>query len=126
MRHECVVDGFDDNYIEVRESWTRRQIRDFWRLIIAPEDYKTWCMLAISKVEACHLSTEDGRVIDKPTELTADVLDGDIDYRVYDWFVVAMIDAVNKVQSLGEVTRRRLFGTSADETTAAAEESPTH
>lgn len=105
MRFECDDPEFAGDFVEFTAVWTRREMRAFW------EEQRTFAehaALIIRKVTACKL----GRFTN-PKELTPEVIDGEMDMRLYAWLCSALFLAILEANKLGEAMRSRLYATSA-------------
>jgi hypothetical protein len=117
MRHECPVEGHADNFVEISDSWSRRDFRTFWE----SNDPVQLVDLYQRKTAACNLTPVDPGVppITKGAQIVEETLDT-LDMRVFMWFQAAFLVAANEVQNLGKAEQRRLYSPSA---TKADEES---
>lgn len=112
-KYTCDQAGFEDNYIELSDTWTRREVRDFYQFNGA--DYLA---LIAKKVVTCHLVCPGGEPIVDGSGFTDDGLDR-IDYRVYGWVVDLPVKHVADLGELSLACGRRLFVTTETKTTQA-------
>ena len=108
MRYTCDLPGFEDNYIEVSDRWTRGQASRV--LSVQGDEY--FKLISI-KLTAVHLSRsgEDGTPIDpidKPSDFSETAIEG-VDYMVWRWFATAIVKGVSDLYSLGEANASRWF-----------------
>lgn len=117
-RFEC--EEAPDNWIELDDVWSRREVRVFWQA-----SGQGYIDLLQRKIVACNLVTVDGAVLANANDWTEEVLD-DLPYTVFIWLTTVVPGLVMEIQDLGEAQRRRLLATFAKQpAAAAAEESPT-
>lgn len=102
VRVECTTPGMEDNWIEVTDFWTRRELADYVEK--SDDEFRN---LWRKKVTACHLVTGD-LVIDDPA-LVHDQIDG-LDIRLMRFLTGAVLEATNYLLSLGEANKRLSFG----------------
>ena len=103
-----------DNWVEVLQSWTRKEMRDL--LEVTGDDYAA---LLRKKIVACSLETASGEPLTNPGLLTSEALDDALRYEVYCWLTSRLMTFVIEVQRLGEAMRRRLWRDAAGEPAAA-------
>ncbi len=118
MKYDCDIPGLEHNFIELRDDWSRGQVREFWTA--KGEDYFA---LIAKKTTAVHLDVPDGEPVTDPTQLTVAALDA-IDSRVFQWFMAVPVAHVQALGDMGEAARRRLLD-SKGESTAPTTDSPT-
>ena len=98
IRVECSTPGLEENWIEVDEVWTRRELREYMSLKGEP-----FIALWQRKVTACHLVTGDV-VVDEPAQVHG-LLD-ELDLRLTRFVTEAVLEATDYLLSLGEVNKR--------------------
>ena len=108
MRYTCDLPGFEDNYIEVSDRWTRGQASRV--LSVQGDDY---FKLISMKLTAVYLSRSDEAgaaidPIDKPSDFSETAIEG-VDYMVWRWFATAIVKGVSDLYSLGEAHASRWF-----------------
>ena len=100
IRVELTADGLEENWLEVSEQWTRRELREYLAMTLpAMTESDLWA----SKVTACHLVTGD-LVLDNPA-LMKDVSD-ELDLRLVRFAATALLDVANYLLTLGEARKR--------------------
>lgn len=107
MRYTSNVPGFESNFLEVSEHWTRKEVRQFYA--VKGEEY---LKLIRSKLVAIHLDTESGVPIDTPDKFTDENTDG-VDYLVWRWVSIALNRGIDDLYALGEETARLWLAESA-------------
>ncbi len=118
MKYDCDIPGLEHNFIELRDDWSRGQVREFWTA--KGEEY---IALIAKKITAAHLDVPDGEPLTSGEQLTVDALDT-VDSRVFQWFMVVPVAHVQALGDMGEAARRRLLS-STGESTAPTTDSPT-
>lgn len=118
MKYQCDIPGLEHNFIELRDDWSRGQVREFWTA--KGEEYFA---LVAKKTTACHLDVPDGEPITSVEQFTLDAIDT-IDSRVFQWFMMVPSAHINALGEMGEAARRRLLS-STGESTAPTTDSPT-
>lgn len=113
MRYECDIPGLEDNFIELSDGWTRKEVRSFWEFQGAE-----YLALVLSKLIACHLTRPGQEHVTQPVALTSDLLD-ELDIRLVHWVSSVPVKHVSELGSLGEACGRRLFAST--ETNSEAE-----
>lgn len=123
MRYTCDIPGFEDNYIELSERWTRREMATSRT---ATGD--AYFALLQRKVTAIYLSRVDEATgnpidpIDNPSAFTTEAVDA-VDYMVWRWVAYAVRRGLDDLYSLGEESARRW--SSALDTATAPPDNPT-
>lgn len=107
MRYDCTIPGFENNFVEVSENWTRGDVRKYFAL--KGDEYMEFIR---SKVVAIHLEMSDG-VIDSPDKFTNDNIDN-VHLGVWRWVGMAIQKGVDDLYALGEANARRSLGVSAN------------
>lgn len=102
MRLECNVPGLEGCWVEISDSWSRRDAGDMWAA--KGEDY--WAFLR-RKTVACHLELTTGQAIDTPDGILSDVM-GDADEALLAWIGYVLPAALAKRRVLGEEAGRAL------------------
>lgn len=115
MRVECTEPGFEGNFIELSDVWTRGEMRRFWRKETNDEDRREWLSLLQGKITAIHLEAVNGDPITRADQYTDEELER-IDNRLWLWVQSALLKAVMDVNDLGNALRRRLWDTSGEKT----------
>jgi len=110
MRYECDVEGFEGNFVNFSDSWTRKEIREFWDKSSDNTTADEFMKLVSSKVKGLHLDVVYGDQITEPVQLTEDALDR-IDNRLFRWITFVIIDAAHEVVKLGNAVGERLWAT---------------
>ena len=101
LRYTCDEPGLDGNWLDISEAWTLRERREFWETA-SDEAILDW---ARRKVDACHIVTANGAVIDQGAGLTLTGLD-DVDLRVVGFIGRALVEAVASLGNLGNARAR--------------------
>ena len=107
VRIECSAPGFEQNWVEMPDVWTRRdtvemqtaQGEAFWQLLRR-------------RMVACHLVMATGDVLDKPEAVTTDAIQ-DADELLLAWLGNTMPIALARRRALGEASARVSSGVSA-------------
>lgn len=121
IRVECSTPGLEENWIEVAEVWTRKELSEFLTLRGDP-----FTALFARKVTACHLVTADGTVITDPAAALA--ARDDFDLRLVRFPTAAVLEATDHLLSLGEANKQLSSagaGVAARTTPAPVKTSPT-
>lgn len=101
MRYQCDIEGYEDCFIELKQSWTRGEIKRFFN-----QSGDEWLGLLRSKIETIHLRQANGDVIDTPEKFTNDSVD-EVDFVFWRWVQAALQKAIDDLQNLGEENARR-------------------
>lgn len=104
MRFECNLEGFTDNWVEISDSWTRREGKD----IDALPEQKAFDKYFPLKVTACCIVLSDGTRLTDPLKINLDALD-DADSRVVGFVARALYRAHREALALGNASARRSF-----------------
>lgn len=99
-RVTCTTDGFADNWVELSESWTRREVKELDR-----SGVEAVLDSLRRKATACHIVLSDGSTIDDVDMLTEDNLD-DADQQVWGFILGCQFRAVGALQALGNFSVR--------------------
>jgi len=118
MRVECTVVGYEDNYIDVADRWTRSEYRAL-TAIGNIDDYLVWFH---DKVTGCKLSVADEHVTD-PQAVTVAVLD-EMDLVLTGFVEQALFRACTNLRNLGNASGRVSFGTYGTATLARNSTTP--
>ena len=101
MRIDCTAEGHEDNWIVVQTPWTRGDTK---ALAAANTDEALIEVLG-QKLEACHIITAHGGVIDAPGDIDDESID-EIDETVWGWLMGALFAFIGRRRSLGELSAR--------------------
>jgi len=102
IRFYCDVDGFEDNWVEVGQVWTRADEKKLLGVI----DTEPYFDLLHRKAEACHVVLPDGTAINDVDGLTEEALGDDIDLRLWGFIVGVLFRAREHLRSLGNLSAR--------------------
>jgi hypothetical protein len=121
MRYQCDIPGFEDNFIELSERWTRGELATVDTL-----EGEAYFWLLRRKLTAVYLSRVDEigdsiNPIDTPAGFTREATEA-IDFMVWRWVAHAMRKGINTLYSLGEESARRW--SRAQETTTVDSDKP--
>lgn len=117
MRYQCDIPGFEDNFFDLSERWTRGEVKAFFA-----ETGEPYLALIRAKLTAIHLAAEPPTgAITTPEQLTSAATD-DIDLAVWKWFSTAINRGVDDLYRLGEAHASRWL--SAQGTTTTRDGSP--
>ncbi len=100
LRYYCDIPGLEDNWVEVSEVWTLREVRAM--LAATGDEYYD---LLHGKIEACHIERLGGEAITDPADITDEALE-DVDLRLVDFLGGALPRAVEHLRSLGPTSGR--------------------
>lgn len=100
MRIECKEAGFEHNWVEVSDRWTRRETASLFS--VAGEEYFA---LLRSKITACHIAPEVGEPLTDPQQITPDNL-MDCDEVVFGFLGGSLQIAIAERRSLGNFSAR--------------------
>lgn len=106
MRVNCSAEGFDHNWIEVVDAWTRRELLALEGFGI--EDGEEFFAMLRTKTEACYIELATGAAIESPDDLDYDQL-LDADEAIWTWLGQALWIAVGMRRALGNASARPLF-----------------
>lgn len=99
IRIDCTADGFESNWIEYRPAWTRGDTK---RLDNATDEGEIIDLIA-SKIAKCHITAEDGSVIDSPDGLTVEAID-ELDETLAQWLVASIYRMIGVKRQLGNLS----------------------
>ena len=102
MRFDCKLTGFENNWIDVEERWTRKEIG----LMANTNDPAVLVDWIQRKAKALYIETIDGDPITDPADLTLEVIDETVDVRLYDFLGTVLIQAVGELRTLGPLSGR--------------------
>ncbi len=99
-RITCTTEGFTDNWVDLSESWTRREVKELDRATVVG-------VLEIlrKKATGCNIILSNGDVVTEVTKLTEDDL-VDCDQQVWGFILGCQFRAVAALQSLGNFNVR--------------------
>lgn len=99
-RITCTTEGFTDNWVDLSESWTRREVKELDRATVAGvlETLR-------KKATACNIILSSGDTVTEVTKLTEDGLE-DCDQQVWGFLLGCQFRAVAALQSLGNFSVR--------------------
>jgi hypothetical protein len=100
-RYECSAEGFEANWVEVADRWTRREVETIYATAVDQE----YVALLQAKTTACHIVLSDGSVIDDVQTLTYDLL-LDADEIVLGWLGGVLPAAIARRRILGNASVR--------------------
>lgn len=102
VRAECTIPGFEQNWLEVDDVWSRRELTDY--LAAKGAEYRAfWAR----KVTACHLSTIDGETVTDPAQVY-ERLD-DFDVRLTGFVQQSVLRVTDHLLTLGGMSVRLSF-----------------
>lgn len=70
-RYHCKAEGFEKCWLEVKDSWTMKEVRD----LVAANDDETYFKIFADKVTAMYLEDSCGEVFTDPKEFGNDQLE---------------------------------------------------
>jgi len=101
MRFECSAEGFERNWIEVSERWTRREVE----AVVSTSVDADYIDILRQKTTAVHLELATGDVIETPEALTYEAL-MDADELLLGWLGYALPTAIAQRRLLGNASLR--------------------
>ena len=107
MRVNCTAEGFEHNWVEVVDSWSRREIVELEGFRIS--DNEEFFAMLQRKSVACNIVLEDGTVIDDPQRLNYEEL-LDADEAIWAWLGQCMWIAIGMRRALGNASARLSSG----------------
>ena len=122
MRYQCDIPTFEDNFIELSERWTRRELAT-----VDTIEGEAYFALLRRKLTAVYLSRIDEETgarivsITDPAEFTRETTEA-IDFMVWRWIAHALRRGIDTMYSLGEESARRW--SRAQGTTTAESDKP--
>ena len=102
MRVECDQAGFEQNWLEIDEAWTRREV-----LALGEADEEELLAILRRKVTACNIERVGGEPVTDPAQLDEDTL-LDADEVVWGWLARALYLVIGRRRSLGNLSARLL------------------
>jgi len=108
MRYCCDLPGFEDNFIELSDVWSRKQVKSFWQF-----EGEAYMALLKTKVVSCNLACPDGPPITEAFLFTEEGLE-QVDFRIYHWVVNVPVKHVSELGTLSLACGRRLFASTED------------
>lgn len=104
MRIACEEPGFEAAFLEFADSgWTRAHLAAVRDL----NESEEWFANLRARLTGCFLPVVSGEPVTEPEGVTPALLDA-MDLVLYNWFITAVIQAVQEVTRLGEAPWRRL------------------
>lgn len=100
MRIECKEAGFESNWVDVSDRWTRRETASLYT--VSGEDYFA---LLRAKVTDCHIVPTVGEPITDPQDIAPDNL-MDCDETVHGFLGGALQMAIAERRSIGNLSAR--------------------
>lgn len=100
-RFDCAAQGFEGNWIEVADRWTRREVESVLSTSVDAE----YIDLLRQKTVGVHLELATGDVIDTPEALTYDAL-LDADELLLGWLGYVLPTAIAQRRLLGNASLR--------------------
>ena len=107
MRYDCTIPGFEGNFVELSDNWTRGDVRQYFAL--KGDDYLNFIR---SKIVTVHLQMADG-AIDCAEKFTNENIDN-VHLHVWRWVGLAIQKGVDDLYALGEASARLSLGVSAN------------
>lgn len=101
MRFECNAEGFEGNWIEVAERWTRREVE----AVISTSVDADYIDMLRSKTTAVRVELATGEAIETPEALTYDAL-MDADELILGWLGYVLPTAIAQRRLLGNASLR--------------------
>lgn len=102
MRFHCTVPGLENNWVEVDERWTRKELGEM-NDATTVEGFVGWLA---KKLTACHIETVYGDPITDPATLTPELIDERVDVRLYDFLGRVLVQAGAALRSIGPFSGR--------------------
>lgn len=100
MRIECSAPGFEANWVDVADAWTRRDTTEMYAA-----QGEAFYELLRRRLVACHIELTTGQAIDAPAGITTDAIQ-DADEALLGWLGVVLPIALAKRRALGEASAR--------------------
>lgn len=110
IRIECTIDGLDDNWLQLSDTWSRREMRA-WYTAVLQADESTWLPILQSKLLGVHMRLIDGTPI-ADADALIEQLDN-MDVRLTRWLPHSVLGALMEMLSLSESSRRILLNGAA-------------
>ena len=116
VRFDVNIEGLGHCWVEVSESWTRREVHEL-------NDANEEQLLAYlqRKLTACHLERPGQEPLTNPAQIDAEAID-EIDLRLIDFLGTVLVQATAHLRSLGPLAGRLLSngsGSSTETTTTS-------
>lgn len=99
IRVECSTPGLEQNWLEVSEVWTAKELSAFLTLRGEP-----FTALFAAKVTDCHMVTAAGTVLTDPAAVLA--ARDEFDLRLVRFPTTAVLEATDHLLTLGEANKR--------------------
>jgi hypothetical protein len=118
LRFHCGLDGLEQNWVEVSDVWTRRELTE------VTDNVRDMAVVAAywqKKIVACHFERIVGPAIEDPSELTSDLVNDEVDIRLWDFLSAVLLQACVAVRSLGPYSGRLSSDIAGKKTTKTAE-----
>ena len=106
IRIECTIDGLDDNWLQLSDTWSRREMRA-WYTAVLQADESTWLPILQSKLLGVHMRLIDGTPI-ADADVLIEQLDN-MDVRLTRWLPHSVLGALMEMLALSESSRRILL-----------------
>lgn len=110
IRIECTIDGLDDNWLQLSDTWSRREMRA-WYTAVLQADESTWLPILQSKLLGVHMRLIDGTPI-ADADALIEQLDN-MDVRLARWLPHSVLGALVEMLALSESSRRILLNGAA-------------
>ena len=101
VRMDCTATGFERNWIEIADAWTRREVESVLSTSLDAE----YVQMLQRKTLALHLELATGDVIDDPAALTYNAL-LDADELLLGWLGYVLPTAIAQRRLLGNASLR--------------------
>lgn len=110
IRIECTIDGLDDNWLQLSDTWSRREMRA-WYTAVLQADESTWLPILQSKLLGVHMRLIDGTPIANADALIEQL--DNMDVRLTRWLPHSVLGALVEMLALSESSRRILLNGAA-------------
>lgn len=110
IRIECTIDGLDDNWLQLSDTWSRREMRA-WYTAVLQADESTWLPILQSKLLGVHMRLIDGTLIADANALIEQL--DNMDVRLTRWLPHSVQGALVEMLALSESSRRILLNGAA-------------
>lgn len=117
LRYHCSLEGLEENWVDVSDVWTRKEMRDW----VATQNIEEIIEFWHKKIVACHIETLGGEPITDPALITMELVDDALDVRIVDFLSGVLSWACVHIKSLGLASGRLSSDTSEKKTTKIAE-----
>lgn len=118
-RVDCIIEGFEDNYIEVTGDWIRSEHVELVGLT-ETEEYLSWFR---SKVTSMRLSAKGGGYVTDPQSMTMEVYNN-LNLSLTGFVERSLYLATGSMRALGNASGRVSSGSSATKTISAPSPTP--